>query len=97
MLEVTSGILGTDRRKRFAQYVYQSVLRTGCCLPQHTLDLAESFFYRVEVRRVGGQIDQLAAPTFDQLPYPGRFVGFKRLSRITTCPAFSVGARARSR
>ena len=49
MLEVTLSVLGAYRRKRFAQYPYQSVLRTSSCLAQHTLDLAESLFYRIEV------------------------------------------------
>lgn len=44
MLEVTLSVLGADRRNCFAQYVYQSVLRAGFCLAQHTLDLGERFF-----------------------------------------------------
>ena len=75
MLEVTLSVLGADRRKRFAQYIYQSVLRAGSGFAQHTLDLGESFFYRIEVRRVGRQVDQLATPPFDQLPHLSRFVG----------------------
>src|SRR5829696_2704558 len=34
------------------------------------LDLREGFLCRVEVRRVGRQVDELAAPRLDQLPYP---------------------------
>src|SRR3712207_5920739 len=93
MLEVTFSVPGTDRRKRLAQYLYQSVLRAGSCLAQHTLDLGERFFYRVEVRRIGGQVDELAAPRLDQLPHLGRFVGRERLSMSTTCPASKVGAK----
>jgi hypothetical protein len=49
MLQVTSGVLDADRRKRFAQHLYQSVFRTGSCFAHHTLDLAERFLYRIEV------------------------------------------------
>src|SRR3712207_4880505 len=41
MLEVTSGVLDVDRRKRFAQYVYQSILGAGSCSAQNALDLGE--------------------------------------------------------
>ena len=44
MLEVTLSVLDADRRKRFAQYLHQSVLRAGSCLAQLALDLAECFF-----------------------------------------------------
>src|SRR5215207_10284981 len=44
MLEVTLSVLSADRRKRFAQYVYQSVLRASSCLAHHTLDLGKRFF-----------------------------------------------------
>ena len=54
MLEVTGGVLDADRRERFAQHIYQGLLRARSCLAQHALDLAERFFYGVEVRRVGG-------------------------------------------
>src|SRR5215213_10610314 len=77
MLEITSSILNADRRKRFAQHLHQSLPRACSCLAHRTLELAERFFYRVEVRRVGGQVDQLATPPFDQLPHPCRFVGGK--------------------
>src|SRR5215213_5202278 len=77
MLEITSSILNADRRKRFAQHLHQSLPRACSCLAHRTLDLAERFFYRVEVRRVGGQVDQLATPPFDQLPHPCRFVAGK--------------------
>src|SRR5215217_4085141 len=74
MLEVPSGFLGADRRERFAQYLYQSVLRAGSRLAQNALDLGERFLYRVVLRRVRRQVDQLATPTLDQLPHPDRFV-----------------------
>ena len=57
MLEITSSVLDADRRKRFAQHLHQSLPRARSCLAHRTLDLAERFFYRVEVRRVGGQVD----------------------------------------
>src|SRR5215208_5763024 len=65
MLEITSSILNADRRKRFAQHLHQSLPRACSCLAHRTLDLAERFFYRVEVRRVGGQVDQLATRSFE--------------------------------
>src|SRR3712207_6477594 len=34
------------------------------------LYLRESFLYRVEIRRVGRQVDEKAAPLLDELPYP---------------------------
>jgi hypothetical protein len=49
MLEVTSGVLDADRRERFAQCLYQSVLRARSCFAQHTLDLGERFLYRIKV------------------------------------------------
>jgi hypothetical protein len=45
MLEVTPGVLDADRRKRFAQYVYQGVLRAGSCSAQNALYLGERFLY----------------------------------------------------
>src|SRR5215210_3870528 len=96
MLEVTPGVVDADRRKRFAQHVYQSILGTGSCSAQNALDLGKRFLYRIEIRRVGRQVDQLATLLFDQFPHPGRFVRGEVLSRITTSPACSVGARAYS-
>src|SRR5215210_3540829 len=33
------------------------------------LDLREGFLYGVEIRRVGRQVDELASPPLDELPY----------------------------
>jgi hypothetical protein len=49
MLEVTLSVLGANRRKRFAQHLYQGILRACSSFAQHTLDFAESLFYRIEV------------------------------------------------
>jgi hypothetical protein len=54
MLEVTCGVPDADRRERFAQYVYHGVLGAGSRSTQDVLDLGESLFYEVKVRRLGG-------------------------------------------
>ncbi len=47
----------------------------GADLSEDALDLRESFLYRVEIRKVGRQVDELAVSIFDQLPYPPGPVG----------------------
>jgi hypothetical protein len=88
-----TGVLGGDRRKRLTDRLDQGFFRPGFGFAHKPLDLREGFFYGVEIRRVGRQVDELAASLFDQLAYPFAFVGFKRLSITTTWPLRSVGAR----
>src|SRR5215213_1356024 len=75
MLEIASSVLEADRRKSFAQYLNQCLPHASSRLAHHTLDLAERLLNRVEIRRVSGQVDQLATPLLDQFPHPCRFVG----------------------
>ena len=49
-------------------------IEIGMAGMHYLLYLAESFLYRIEIRRVGRQVDQLATPLLDQLPHSGRFV-----------------------
>jgi len=74
MLEEASGIPSTDRRERLSYSLYQSLFAPSSYPAQKPLDLGKRFFYRVEVRRVGRQIEQLAASLLDQLPHPLRLV-----------------------
>jgi hypothetical protein len=77
MLEVASGVLGTDRRKRFTQRPYQSVLCAGSCFTQHTLDLAERFLYG-EARRFAGGFQSLQNPCKYTYSRANAFLGFSR-------------------
>jgi hypothetical protein len=76
-------VLGTHGCQCLTHRLDQSLLAAGADLPEDVLDLREGFFYRVEVRGVGRQVDELAPPLLDELPYPFWPVRFKRLS-ITT-------------
>jgi hypothetical protein len=68
VLEETPGIPRSDRRDRRAHRSHQSLPAPGFGLSQDVLDLRESFFDGIEVRRVGRQVEQLASPLLDQFP-----------------------------
>jgi hypothetical protein len=68
MLEEAESIRGANRRDRRPKRLDQSRTGAGSCLSQQTLDLRKRLLYGVEVRRVGRQVDQFAAPRFEQLP-----------------------------
>src|SRR5215203_2574627 len=72
MLEETPNIRYGNRGKCRAYRFYQCLFGPGCGLAKEVLDLGEGLLERVVVRRVRGQVDELAAPGLDELPYsPG--------------------------
>jgi hypothetical protein len=98
MLEEAPCIARRHGLKRPTHRFYERLAGACLGLPQQRLELGERFPYGVEVRRVGRQVQKLAAPTLDQLPNlpnPRPLVG-ERLSITTTCPGVSAEARTRS-
>jgi hypothetical protein len=91
MPEEAESIRGTDRRDRFPQPVYQALTGAGRGSPQYALDLRESLLDEVELRRVGWEVENLAAPRLDQLLTLSPLWS-ERLSITTTCPARRLGA-----
>ncbi len=84
MLEEATGVSGADRRQRQTDRLDQGFFRPGFSLTHESLDLREGLLNRVEIRRVGWQVEELATSLLDQLSYPLSLVGFKRLSITTT-------------
>src|SRR3712207_2186790 len=74
VLEESTGVPGGDHRQRPTYRLIQAFFRPGFGFTQEPLDLRESFFYRVEIRRVGRQVDEKAAALFDQLAYTFAFM-----------------------
>src|SRR3712207_2893430 len=70
MLEQAAGVLSSDRRECCAHHLYQSLPAASFSLSQDSLDLCEGFLDGAIVRRVGRQVQKLAASLFDQLSYP---------------------------
>ena len=95
MLKEAACITRPHRLKRLAHRLYERLAATRPGTSQQPLYLGERFFYGVEVRRVGRQVAQLAAPTFDQLLTRGPLCA-ERLSITIICPGFSAGARTYS-
>src|SRR3954451_5068550 len=57
-----------DRGHRLRDRLVQRLAGARRSLPDDVLYLRERFFYRVEVRRVGGKEHHIGAPGFDELP-----------------------------
>src|SRR5215217_8213041 len=70
MNEEATRILSSDRIECLAYGFHQRLSCPGTNLAQKTLDLRKSLLNRIEVRRVGWQVLQLASSTFDQLSDP---------------------------
>ncbi len=66
MTEEASHVLGRDRVERLAHRFDQRLPALGLCLAQDAFYLAEGFLYGVQIRGVGRQVQQLAAPLFDE-------------------------------
>jgi hypothetical protein len=88
MVEEPMGVPAAERRQRrtnrLDNRLDQRFFRPGFGLTHEPLDLRERFLDGVILRRVGRQVDELAASPFDQLFDPLSFVGLKRLSITTT-------------
>src|SRR5215216_3586990 len=74
MLKVAPNLFGTDRRECRTQRFYQSFFCPSPNLAHKPLDLAERLFDRIEVRRVGWQVEKFTAVSLDQFPDAFRFV-----------------------
>src|SRR5215204_6129949 len=74
MLKVAPNLFGTDRRECRTQRFYQSFFCPSPNLAHKPLDLAERLFDRIEVRRVGWQVEKFTAVSLDQFPVAFRFV-----------------------
>src|SRR5215212_7532889 len=75
MLEEAPCIAGTHRLESSAQGFQQGFSGARPGLTHKSLELGEGLFYWVEVRRVGWQVEKLAASSFDELPDPRALVG----------------------
>ncbi len=70
MIEEPPHVFGTHGRQCFTHGLDEGLLGAGAGLPEKVLYLREGFLYRVEIRRVGGQVDELASAPFDEIPNP---------------------------
>jgi hypothetical protein len=70
MPEVAAGVIRADRPECLFGGLKKRFQDPGLRPPQQGLYLREGLFYGVEVRRVGRQQPQLAAPLFDELSDP---------------------------
>src|SRR3712207_3884768 len=75
MLEESTGVPGADHRQRQTDRLDQGFFRPGLSFTHEPLDLREGLLNRVEIRRVGWQVDELATSLLDQLSYPLSLVG----------------------
>ena len=92
MLEELPSVACRHPVESSAHRLYERLAGTRPGPPQERLELGKRFFYGVEVRRVGRQVEKLAAPTFYELPDPRALVE-ERLSITTICPSFKAGAK----
>src|SRR5215217_2478152 len=75
MLEEALGIARRHRIESPTHRFQQSFSGTRLGLAQQRLELGKGFFYGVEVRGVGWQVQKLAASALDELPDPRALVG----------------------
>jgi len=75
MLEEAPRISSGHRRKCPTDGIYECRPAPSLGPSQQRLGLRESFFYRVEVRRVGWQEHKLAASSLYQLTHPIALMG----------------------
>jgi hypothetical protein len=75
MIKEASRVSGGDHRKRLTDGIHECPAAPSLGLSQQRLDLGESLFYRVEVRRVGRQEQEFAVSSLDQLTHPSALVG----------------------
>src|SRR5215213_11695576 len=74
MLEEAPCIAGRHCLESPTHRLYKHIARTGFSPSQQSLELGKRFFYGVEVRGVGRQVEYLAALLLHHLPYPRTFV-----------------------
>jgi hypothetical protein len=84
VVEETLSILSRDHRDPPADGLNQCFPSSSFGLAHQSFDLGKSLLYGIEVRRIGWQVDELAASLLDELLNPLSFVSFKRLSITTT-------------
>ena len=75
MPEEPAGILGGHGLQRPTHRADQRFAGARLGSSQEPLDLREGLLDRIEVRRVGRQVDELAASTLDDLLHPTSLVG----------------------
>src|SRR3712207_8547330 len=92
MLEEASCIARRYSIKRSTHCFQQGFSGARLSLAQQRLELGKRFFYEVEVRRVGRQVEKLAAlPPMSSLTLEP--LCEERLSITTICPGFKAGAK----
>ena len=98
MLEEPAGVFVGNRRDRYPDGLQQGFATTHLDLAYQVLYLAEGLLYGVEVRRrVGRQLQKLATPPFDELPYALSFVGGQVVHHHHLPPLVrKLGTRTRS-
>src|SRR5918994_4673725 len=74
MDEEFTRVFDLHRRQCSTHRLDRGLLGAGCSLSKDVLDLREGFFYGVEIRRVGRQLDELTPSALDELLYPPRAV-----------------------
>src|SRR5215210_2538629 len=90
MLEECPRILFGNLRKRFPDRVNEDLADACSGLPEQVLDLGERLLYRIEVRRVGRQVEDLgASPSIISLTVS--LLWTERLSITTISPSLSAG------
>lgn len=74
MIKPAKCVIGIDCEQGFAQRVQQSGLRSRLGLTQKRLDLGPTLFDRVQVGRIGRQIDRGKNPSVAEMPDMGPYV-----------------------
>src|SRR5215210_5974510 len=70
VLEKAPRVASTDSRERLSHRLHQGLAGSGLDFAQEVLYLGEGFFDRVEVRRVGRQVQQLCSSLLEQCAHP---------------------------
>ena len=93
MLEEASCIARCYSIKRSTHCFQQGFSGARLSLAQQRLELGKRFFYGVEVRRVGRQVEKLAEPLPSMSSLTLEPLCEERLSITTICPGFKAGAK----
>src|SRR5215203_7110109 len=75
VFEEAAGVRSAHRRQRRSHGFDQRFAGSGLSFSQDPLHLREGLLYRVHVRGVRRQVEQLASRPLDELAYPSPLVG----------------------